>query len=336
MKQKLLAQAELEALTTGVNFRAWGLRNEVNDLLDKETRMWFQRSRALWAIHGDKNSKYFHSKATQRFRRNKIEGIKNVRGQWSDPKDVAKELLDYYSELFTLTQACQPDLALEAVPRLVTKEMNKDLLAEFTEEEVKKSLNQMAPLKAPGPDGMPPLFYQHYWKLVGKDITTSILSFLNSATLPEHLNHTFITLIPKVKNPELVSQFRPISLCNVLYKIFSKVLANRLKEILPHIITEHQSAFTKDRLIFDNNLIAFESLHNMQNHKSTKEGYMAIKLNMSKVYDRVEWPFLECVMKKLGFNERWITLMMLCMSSVSYSILINGAPQGFIRPTRGI
>ena len=78
----------------------------------------------------------------------------------------------------------------------------------------------MAPLKELGPDGMPPLFYQHYWELVGKDITNSVLSFLNSATLPKHLNHTFITLIPKVKNPELVSQFRPISLCNVLYKIF--------------------------------------------------------------------------------------------------------------------
>ena len=253
LKQKVLARVELEALTTRVHFRAWGLRNEVNDLLDKETRMWFQRSRALWAIHGDKNSKYFHSRATQRFRRNKIEGIKNARGQWcSDPKDVAKELLDYYSELFTSTQACQPDLALEAVPCLITKGMNRDLRAEFIEEEVKKALNQMAPLIAPGPDGMPPLFYQHYWELVGKDITTSVLSFLNSATLPEHLNHTFITLIPKVKNPELVSQFRHISLCNVLYKIFSKVLANRLKKILPHIITEHQSAFTKDRLIFDN------------------------------------------------------------------------------------
>ena len=78
----------------------------------------------------------------------------------------------------------------------------------------------MAPLKALGPDGMPPLFYQHYWELVGKDITNSVLSFLNSATLPKHLSHTFITLIPKVKNPKLVSQFRPISLCNVLYKIF--------------------------------------------------------------------------------------------------------------------
>ena len=156
---------------------------------------------------------------------------------------------------------------------------------------------------------------------MGKDITTSVLSFLNSATLPEHLNHTFITLIPKVKNPELVYQFRPISLCNVLYKIFSKVLANRLKKILPHIITEHQSAFTKDRLISNNILIAFESLHNMQNHKSTKEGYMAITLDMSKAYDRVVWPFLECAMKKLGFNERWITFMMLvCQVSLILSL----------------
>ena len=125
---------------------------------------------------------------------------------------------------------------------------------------------------------MPPLFYQHYWDLVGKDITQSVLSFLNSASLPEHINHTFITLIPKVKNPELVSEFHPISLCNVLYKIFSKVLANHLKNILPYIITENQSAFTNHWLISVNILLAFESLHSMQNHNYTKGGYMALKL----------------------------------------------------------
>ena len=146
----------------------------------------------------------------------------------------------------------------------------------------------MAALKSPGLDGMTPLFFQHYWDLVGTVITSFVLSFLNLASLPEHLNHTFMTLIPKVKNPELVSQFLPISLCNVLYKIFSMVLANRLKKLLPNIITEHQSAFTKDRLITDNILIAFESLHSMQNHTSAKDGYMALKLDMSKAYDRVE------------------------------------------------
>ena len=121
------------------------------------------------------------------------------------------------------------------------------------------------------------------------DITHSIISFLNSASLLEHLNHNFITLIPKVKNLELVLEFRPISLCNVLYKIFSKVLANILKKILPEIITKHQSVFTKNWLISDNILIAFESFHNMQNHNFAKNGFMALKLDMSKAYDQVEW-----------------------------------------------
>ena len=171
--------------------------------------------------------------------------------------------------------------------------------------------------------------------MIGDDVIDSILTFLNSASLPEHLNHTFITLIPKKKNPEYASDFRPISFCNVLYKIFSKALANRLKSILPKIITEHQSAFTKSRIISYNILIAFESLHSMQKHIG-KYGLMAIKLDMSKAYDRVEWPYLAAVMKKLGFNDRWIKLLMLCVTTVSYSVIVNGEPKGLIHPSRGI
>ena len=102
------------------------------------------------------------------------------------------------------------------------------LSSEFTHMEVKQAINHMAPLKALRPNGMPPLFYQYYWNLIGDDIFDTVLRYLNSATLPDHLNHTFITLIPKKKNSEFASEFRPISLCKVLNKIFSKVLANRL------------------------------------------------------------------------------------------------------------
>lgn len=155
--------------------------------------------------------------------------------------------------------------ALACVPTLITDEMNAALCANtdcnFEESEVTMALHQMAPLKAPGPDGMSPLFYQHFWGTINTDVIFSILMWLNSSILPPPLNHTFITLIPKVNSPEFVHQFRPISLCNVLYKSFSKVLANRLKKLLPSIITEHQSTFTKDRLIFDNIHVAFETLH---------------------------------------------------------------------------
>ena len=175
---------------------------------------------------------------------------------------------------------------------------------------------------------MPPLFFQHFWPMIEGDVTHSVLSWLNSGTIPHLLNHTFITLILKKKNPSLVSDYRPISLCNVLYKIFAKVLANRLKIFLNSVINENQSAFAKGRLISNNILIAFETLHCMKNYNSSALGFMALKLDMSKAYDRVEWVFLENVMRKMGFSERWLGLIMVCVRSVTYSILVNGEPKG--------
>ena len=155
---------------------------------------------------------------------------------------------------------------IEVIPHVVTPDMNVELDREFTIEEVEVAIKQMAPLKSLGPDGMTHLFYQNYWSLIGSDVTHSILHYLHNGVLPKSLCHSFITLISKVKNPEYVSQFRPISLSNVLYRIFSKVLANRLKIIMPHLISKQQSALMSDRLISDNILVAFETLHYMRNH----------------------------------------------------------------------
>ena len=146
----------------------------------------------------------------------------------------------------------------------------------------------MAPLKAPGLDGMPPPFYQHYWHLIGDDVAKAVIFCLLNGHLPPELNQTYLTLIPKVKNLEKVYEFRPITFCNVLYKLVSKVFANRLKKILPHIISETQSVFQSDKAISDNILVAFETLHHMKTNKSGKNGFMAMKLDMSKAYDRVE------------------------------------------------
>ena len=162
------------------------------------------------------------------------------------------------------------------------------------------------------------------------------LSVLNSNLPMTKINKTNVSLIPKTNQPTKMTDFRPISLCNTTYKIISKVLANRLKAILPFIISENQSAFTPDRLITDNVLAAFEFMHYL-NHKSEgKESYMSIKLDMSKAFDRVEWNFIKGVMVKLGFVDTWIDLIMNCVSSVSYSMLINGEACGNISPLRGI
>ena len=166
--------------------------------------------------------------------------------------------------------------------------MNADLTRPFTTMEVEQALKQMKPMIAPGPDGMPPIFYKFYWNTVGSDVIDASLSVLNSRIMPPNLNHTFITLIPKKKSPTNLKDYRPISLCNVIYKIISKTIASRLKKILPELVSESQSAFMSDRLITDNILVAIKTLHHLKNKRNGKMGFMALKLDMSKAYDRVE------------------------------------------------
>lgn len=186
----------------------------------------------------------------------------------------------------------------------------------------------------PGPNGMSPIFFQKYWDVVGTNVVNSVLQTLRTLVMPNGLNETFICLIPKVNYPQKITEFRPISLCNVVYKLVSKVLANRLKKILPEVISESQSAFVPGRQITDIVLVAFETMHCIDQRRKGKKGLMAIKLDMSKAYDRVEWAFLEVMMRKMGFGERWIRLMLMCVKTVSYSVLINGEPKGKIIPMR--
>ena len=181
--------------------------------------------------------------------------------------------------------------------------MNEELLAVFKAEEVWFALKQMHPTKALRPAGMSPIFFKHYWDIVGPEVVNCVLSSLNSGTMPGGLNETHICLIPKVKSPQKIIEFRLISLCNVMYKLISKVLANRLKRVLVAVIDDSQGAFVPSRLITDNVLVAFETMHCIDQRKKGKEALMAIKLDMSKAYDRVEWVYLEAMLRKMGFHE---------------------------------
>ena len=214
--------------------------------------------------------------------------------------------------------------------------MRTNLACPYSLDEVDVAIKEMAPLKALGPDGMPPLFYQTYWLNMEMEVHQAVLSSLNSDAIFKSINHTFITLSPKVNNMEKVFDFWPIILCNLIQKIVSKLIANCLKLMLSCIISETQSVFIADRLITNNILIAFESLHHMKTNFIGKKRFLALKLDMSKAYDWVEWIFLEKILLKMGFQDSWVALIMKCICTVSYSILVNGEQKGLISPSRGL
>ncbi|MCI14768.1 ribonuclease H protein, partial [Trifolium medium] len=184
----------------------------------------------------------------------------------------------------------------------------------------------MHPLKAPGPDGLPAMFYQKYWHIVGDDVQNLVLGILNNNGQTPDINKTFLVLIPKGKNPSSQKDFRPISLCNVIMKIVTKVIANRLKHTLNDVIDIEQSAFVKGRLITDNALIAMECFHWLKKKRKGKKGVMALKLDMSKAYDRIEWPFVKQTLTSMGYPQKMVELIFRCISTVTYQILINGQP----------
>jgi hypothetical protein len=169
--------------------------------------------------------------------------------------------------------------------------MNDELSVPFSTEEVQRALFMMHPNKAPGPDGFTTGFFQKHWQLIKGDVTTAVLQFLNGGDMLDMVNNTVLALIPKVKNPQNLMNFRPIALCNVLYKICSKTIANRLRPVMDSVISEEQSTFVSGQLITDNVLIGYESIHYLK-WKKGKIGDCAVKLDMTMAHDRVEWSYL--------------------------------------------
>lgn len=153
----------------------------------------------------------------------------------------------------------------------------------------------MKPYKAPGPDSTSPYFFYTYWHILGIDFCNAIEAFVEFEHMLSAFNHTFIALIPKVKNAMKVTEFKPISLCNVVYKVILKILTIRLKLVLPNCIAENQANFVPGRQILDNLVIGHEYMHFLNNTRRgrERESYLALKLDMYKAYDRVEWLFMK-------------------------------------------
>lgn len=197
-----------------------------------------------------------HNSGSARRRANQIHRLKNEEGEWKDWNTGLQDvILSFYRELFTASDV-DWEPVIECIEHVISRDQNEILFLEVTEEEVKQALFQMHPEKSSGPDGMTPAFYQKHWSIVGRDVVELVRSFFHNGQIPVGLNDTNIMLIPKKKSPTEMGELCPISLCNVLVKVITKVMANRLKSFLNEII-ENQSAFVPGRLISDNIMLSY-------------------------------------------------------------------------------
>ena len=226
---------------------------------------------------------------------------------------------------------------LQALPVPSLSDHHRILLNKpITLVEIENTVFQLGSHKAPGPDGLPAFFFQKFWSFVKMDVINTVQAFFHSGFLFKPLNHTFITIIPKVLFPDEVSHFRPISLCNVIYKVISKIMVNRLKPLMDSLITPYQNAFIKGRNITDNILIAHEIIDVLRKKKGRKASSGTLKIDMSKAYDRADWTFIQTVLIVMKFENRWIQWIMECVTSVSYTLIVNGNLTSYFKPSQGL
>lgn len=202
-------------------------------------------------------------------------------------------------------------------------------------EEIKSAVFDMGAFKAPGPDGLSAHFFQSQWDVVCGLVCDLINRLWRNPREIEHINHTTTSLIPKVDQPSKMAEFRPISLCNVIYKILSKVITNRLKGEMAHLVLPQQCSFIKGRQGSDNIIIVQEAIHTMRTCRKG-DGYVVIKVDMEKAYDRVDWGFLEFTLQRLGLNTAFIELIMGCVSTTTMRVQWQGTMSTSFKPTKGV
>ncbi|GJR81334.1 RNA-directed DNA polymerase, eukaryota [Tanacetum coccineum] len=259
-----------------------------------------QKAKIKWAIEGDENSKYYHGILNKKRSQLTIRGIL-VEGSWIDSPNIVKnEFLSHFKKRFDKPQRRRTHINM-TFPHMITSDQNTDLESDVTREEIKRAVWDCGIDKSPGPDGFTFVFYLRFWNVIEKDMVKAVRFFFNYGSFLKGGNSSFIALIPKNPDANMVMDFRPISLIGSLYKIIAKILANRLVVVLGDIVNEVQSAFVADRQILDGPFILNEVV---QWCKAKKKQAMIFKVDFEKAYDSVRWDYLDEVMKKFGFGER--------------------------------
>ena len=235
------------------------LLRDLDTILNQEEEIWALKSRVNWMIQRDRNMAFYHVSTLVRRKRNKILAIKNAVGDWIQQEEAVKDFVkNGYSEIYTTSLSSVSALppTISSWQSRLSEEEKCSISEEVSEEEIKAMLSSLKAFKAPGPDGLHAGFFQRFWLTIGTSVINEVKKVFTVRRVSVYLNTTHIALIPKSQGPETLSNYRPISLCNMAYKIVSKIIVARLRPYLDKLISPCQSAFIPGRKGIDNVIIA--------------------------------------------------------------------------------
>ncbi|GJS35285.1 RNA-directed DNA polymerase, eukaryota [Tanacetum coccineum] len=298
------------------------LNRRLQDIKLLEVKDLVQKSKIKWAIEGDENSKFFHGIINKKRSQLSIRGV-FVEGTWCTDPSIVKEAFKNHFEV-RFQQPCHDRLKLNApFHNRLSSDQVDELDRAVSRDEIRRAVWNCGENKSPGPDGYTFEFFRKYWSLVGADFCDAVDYFFKSGTFPRGCNSSFIALIPKVNDAKFVNDFRPISLIGCVYKVITKVLANRLATVISDLVSETQSAFVANRQILDGPFILNEMLNWC---KRKKKQAMFFKVDFAKAYDSVRWDYLLDILHAFGFGPNWCRWIRGTFTSSMASILVNGSP----------
>ncbi|KAL6126088.1 hypothetical protein ACLB2K_074139 [Fragaria x ananassa] len=293
------------------------------------------KSRVKWLTEGDRNTSFFHAMVKVRQLKQSLSIMRYGGCIIDDPKDINDHVVIYFKDLFTADSAVRDTgLVAQVIPKLVTSEENALLTAIPTSTKIFQTMCSMDHNSSPGPDGFGGVFFMKCWLIVGVEVVQAIQSFFISGYILPHFNSNLMILIPKAPGADSVTQLRPIAMANFVLKLVTKIIADRLGSIVARIISLNQSAFLKGRTIADPIIMTSECINLLD--RECKAGNIAIKFDVRKTFDTLDWGFLLRVLEDFGFSNLFQDLIKAILGSAHLSILINGATEGFFTYSRGV
>ncbi|KAI0507248.1 hypothetical protein KFK09_013370 [Dendrobium nobile] len=284
--------------------------------------------------NGEDDLKFLYSRINIRHNSNLIKSITTSEGEFTDAAAINTAIVNHFKKIYNTTLPSNSSIWTAPVHLKVPSNLIPQLISPISVDEIKFVVFSSPNCSAPGPDDYTFEFYKSSWNTIGTQLYQAVLAFFSTDTMPNHAKATAIALIPKRPHAQDIADYRPISLCNTFYKIIAKILANRLRDVMPFIIHPTQAGFIMDRIISNNTLLAAELLKDF--NSSHKNQFFCAKYDIHKAFDTVSRSFLRNSMIAKGFPDVFVSWIMGCISEVHFSILINGALEGYFNSTPGL